>query len=295
MATEAMNLPLAVIVGPTASGKTSLAIELAKKFDGEIICADSRTVYKGMDIGTAKPTTREQHEVPHWGLDLVEPNQRFTAADFQVYATEKIQEIRQRGHIPFLVGGTGLYIDAVLFQYEFSLSYEPDERLDLETKSIKELLEYCIKNNIKLPENVKNKRHLVRAIEQKSINTKRKAEPINPSIIVGIATNREMLRSRIQSRAEQLFDDGVVSEATILGEKYGWQSEAMTGNIYPLVHSYLKGESTIEEIKQKFIVKDWQLAKRQLTWFKRNPFIVWGTLEQSKTYLIDVLASEQQS
>lgn len=295
MAAETITLPLVAIVGPTASGKTALAIELAKKFDGEIICADSRTVYKGMDIGTAKPTAREQQEVPHWGLDLVEPNQRFTAADFQAYATKKIQEIRQRGHTPFLVGGTGLYIDAVLFQYELSLSYEPNERLELETKSIKELVEYCIKNNIKLPENVKNKRYLVRAIERKNISTKRQIKPTDSSIIVGIATDREVLRSRIQSRTEQLFEDGVVQEATILGEKYGWKSEAMTGNIYPLIHAYVRGELTLDEIKQKFIVKDWQLAKRQLTWLKRNHFIVWGTLEQSKAYLIGVLASEQQS
>jgi len=295
MVTEAMSLPLVVIVGPTASGKTALAIELAKKFDGEIICADSRTVYKGMDIGTAKPTAIEQQQIPHWGLDLVEPNQRFTAADFQTYATKKIQEIRGRGHIPFLVGGTGLYVDAVLFKYEFSSSYQPDERASLATKSVEWLKNYCIKNNISLPENTTNKRYLIRAIEQKTINTKRRNSPVNSSIIVGITMDKDMLRKRIRKRTEQLFDDGVVQEATILSEKYGWTSEAMTGNIYPLVHSYLKGDLTLDEIKEKFIVKDWQLAKRQLTWLKRNPFILWGTLEQTRVYLMSVLANEQKS
>ena len=111
--------PLVVVVGPTASGKSALAIELAEQFNGEIICADSRTVYKYMDIGTTKPSLEDRARVPHFGLDLVEPGERFTAADFQEYANEKITEIRQRGHIPFLVGGTGLYVDGVVFDYEF--------------------------------------------------------------------------------------------------------------------------------------------------------------------------------
>src|ERR1044071_7035484 len=100
------KLPLIVIVGPTASGKTALAIEIAEKYNGEIICADSRTIYKGMDIGTAKPTVEERTRVPHWGLDLVEPGERFTVADFKHYADKKIDDIRERGRIPFLVGGT---------------------------------------------------------------------------------------------------------------------------------------------------------------------------------------------
>src|SRR5215216_6778680 len=111
--------PLITIVGPTASGKTSLAVELAEQFGGEIICADSRTVYRGMDIGTAKPSKADQKRVPHWGIDLVDPDQKFSAADFKVYANQKIKEIRARGHIPFLVGGTGLYVDAVIFDYQF--------------------------------------------------------------------------------------------------------------------------------------------------------------------------------
>ena len=111
-----MNLPLIVILGPTASGKTGYAINLAQRIDGEIVCADSRTVYRGMDVGTAKPTKCEQEMVPHWGLDLAEPNERFTLYDFQQYAYTKIAEIRGRQHVPMLVGGTGLYIDSVIDQ-----------------------------------------------------------------------------------------------------------------------------------------------------------------------------------
>src|SRR3990167_2158954 len=110
---------LLAIVGPTASGKSALALEIAKKFNGEIICADSRTIYRGMDIGTAKPSKEEQAKVPHWGLDLVDPGQRYNVHQFKTYAEAKTEEIKGRGKLPIIVGGTGLYIDAVLFRYEF--------------------------------------------------------------------------------------------------------------------------------------------------------------------------------
>lgn len=289
------TLPLIVIVGPTASGKTSLAIELADKYGGEIICADSRTVYKGMDIGTAKPTPEEQARVPHWGLDLVEPSERFTAADFKQYAQIKIKEIRRRGKIPFLVGGTGLYVDGVIFDYQFGSKADEENRAELEKMTIDELHEYCHNYNIMLPENSQNKRYVIRAIEQKSINEKRKAEPISASIIVGIATDRDILRTRIAHRAEQIFDENVVNEAMKLGKKYGWDSEAMTGNIYPLIRSYLAGEATLEEIKEKFTTLDWRLAKRQLTWLRRNPHIKWLSVSNAEHYLSDVLASVHNS
>lgn len=287
----AARLPLVVIVGPTASGKTSLAVELAERFKGEIICADSRTIYKGMDIGTAKPTKEEQLRVPHWGLDLVEPGERFTAADFKKYAEQKIDEIRDREHIPFVVGGTGLYVDAVLFNYQFGKDADLQLRNKLGEMTIEQLQEYCKKNNVKLPENKFNKRYLIHAIEQKSINVKRDLKPLSESIIVGIATDREILRTRIADRAEQLFENGVVEEATMLGEKYGWNSEAMTGNVYPLVHSYLNNDLTLEEVKDKFTTLDWRLAKRQLTWLKRNSYINWLSLNEAKKYLESILAN----
>jgi len=283
--------PLVVIVGPTASGKTLLAVELAEKFGGEIICADSRTVYKSMDIGTAKPTAAERARVPHWGLDLVEPGQRFTSADFKKYAEAKIAEIRMRGHVPFLVGGTGLYVDAVLFDYRFGGDVDSQLRDKLEFMTLGELHKYCSEHNISLPNNPQNKRYVIRAIEQKSVNTKRRETPISNSIIVGIATPKEVLRERIALRTEQLFDDGVVEEAITLGKKYDWNSEAMTGNIYRIVHSYLEGEIAQAEMKDKFTTLDWQLAKRQLTWLRRNSFIEWHDLPGAKAYLTDKLAN----
>ncbi|MDB5165130.1 MAG: putative tRNA dimethylallyltransferase [Candidatus Saccharibacteria bacterium] len=286
------ELPLIVIVGPTASGKTSLAIELAEKYGGEIICADSRTIYKGMDIGTAKPTAEDQARVPHWGLNLVTPDERFSAADFKRYANQKIDEVRQRGHTPFLVGGTGLYIDAIIFDYEFGTPADEVLREKLNVLSLEELYDYCDKHNVVLPENRQNKRYIIRAIELGSISNKRKHDLIDSTIIVGIATDQIILRQRIAERSEHLFEDGVVQEATKLGKIYGWKSEAMTGNIYPLVHSYLKNEVSFDEMKEKITTLDWRLAKRQLTWLKRNPYVKWVPLTEAKQYLSQLLANE---
>ncbi|HEY1086016.1 MAG TPA: tRNA (adenosine(37)-N6)-dimethylallyltransferase MiaA [Candidatus Saccharimonadales bacterium] len=239
--------PLVVIVGPTASGKTAAAIEIAKRHKGEIICADSRTIYREMNIGTAKPTAAEQAIVPHWGLDLVNPSERFTVADFKQYAIQKITEIRSRGHIPFLVGGTGLYVDSVVFNFDFSKRETKEEwRLD----------------------------------------------PRADAVIVGIATEKDVLRDRIAKRAEQMFADDVVEEATLLGKKYDWKLAAMTGNIYPVIRAYLEKEANLEESIEKFTTQDWRLAKRQMTWFRPNPFIEWCESTEVGLYVSSRLASE---
>lgn len=290
MASVSDVLPLVVIVGPTASGKTGLAIELAEQFGGEIISADSRAIYKGMDIGTAKPSVAEQARVPHWGIDIIEPNESFSAADFKTYALQKIDDIRARGRIPFLVGGTGLYVDAVVFDYQFGPVSDPTTRQKLEAMSLESLHEYCRNNNIKLPENEHNKRYVIRSIERVGTTNSRRSKPISKSIIVGIATDREVLRQRITERSEHIFEDGVVEEATVLGKKYGWDNEAMTGNVYPLVRQYLQHELSLTDAKQKSVTLDWRLAKRQLTWLKRNLYITWLSLDDARQYLRQALA-----
>jgi len=282
--------PLVVIVGPTASGKSALAIELARQCDGEIICADSRTVYKHMNIGTAKPSLEDQAMVPHWGLDLVEPGEVFTAADFKKYALLKAQQIRERGHVPFIVGGTGLYVDGVIFDYEFG-EPRPELRNQLEALSLEDLKLYCANNNVVLPENENNRRYVIRAIEQESINSKRLRRPIDNVMLVGITTERDELRRRIATRAEQLFENGMLEEAVKLGETYGWESEAMTGNIYKLVKQYLDGKLTLDGLKQKNITADWRLAKRQMTYLKRNLYIKWLTLDDAREYISAALKS----
>ncbi|MEP7204800.1 MAG: tRNA (adenosine(37)-N6)-dimethylallyltransferase MiaA [Candidatus Saccharibacteria bacterium] len=290
MATKSLVLPLVVIVGPTASGKTGLAIEQAAQCGGEIICADSRTIYRNMDIGTAKPSQAEQARVPHWGLDLVDPGDYFSAADFKAYAIEKIAEIRARGHVPFLAGGTGLYIDAVVFDYQFGQSVDNVRRQELQRMTLSQLYDYCKKDNITLPENYKNKRYVIRSIESHGSQPQKRATPLEQTIIVGIATEKTILRSRIELRSEQLFEDSVVNEAKMLGEKYGWESEAMKSNIYPLIHQYLDGTMTLGDVKNRFITLDWRLAKRQMTWLRRNSFIHWLSLDDAQKYLADQLA-----
>lgn len=285
------KIPLIVITGPTGSGKTALAIEVARQCNGEIICADSRAIYKGMDIGTAKPTAREQEVVPHWGIDLVEPGDRYTASDFKSYALQKIAEIRGRGRVPLLVGGTGLYIDGVVFDYSFAGKADPALRARLEAMTLQELYEYCVLYNVNLPENKRNKRYVIRTIERQSISTIKKKLPLSDTFIVGIATDMKTLRKRLQLRSEHLFDNGVVDEARILGKRYGWHSEAMTGNIYPLIKQHLDGALSMSEARERFVTLDYQLAKRQMTWFRRNPYILWVRYEEVLSILSGAIRS----
>ncbi len=281
--------PLIVITGPTASGKSGLAIELARKYNGEIICADSRTVYKGMDIGTAKPTERDQECVRHHLLDVVEPGDRFTVADFQQRARNAIADIRSRGAIPFMVGGTGLYIDSVLLDYTFGEDGLSPMRKYYEQFSVNEL-QMMIKNQqIPLPENDKNKRHLIRVLEQRRINQQRRISPGKSSFVVAISTDNTLLENRIKHRADEMFALGVVKETEELVARFGWQHESLSGNIYPIIRRYLNKEISLDEAKVLFVRKDRQLAKRQVTWLKRHEFVKWLSLEDASEYLEGVL------
>ena len=286
------HLPLIVIIGPTASGKTSLAIRLAKKYRGEIICADSRTVYRGMNIGTAKPSLGEQQGVPHWGLDLVDPRDSFSASQFKGYACQKIKEIRSRGNIPFLVGGTGLYIDSVIFDFQFGGKFSKEKRDNLQEMTISELQQYCVNHDVALPENSKNKRYLIRAIERADKKPSGLETPLNNTIIVGITTDKQLLKQRITDRAKKMFKDGVVEETIVLANNAGWCNEAMTGNVYPVIKKLIDKEIDEDQTIREFIVSDVNLVKRQLTWFRRNPFIEWGDIRSCEQYLSRILDSK---
>ena len=286
------RLPLIVIVGPTASGKTSLAIQLAKKYRGEIICADSRTVYRGMNIGTAKPSLKEQQEVSHWGLDLVDPGDSFSVSQFKGYTRQKIKEIRSRGNIPFLVGGTGLYIDSVIFDFQFGAKYSKEKRANLQEMTISELQQYCVNHDVALPENSKNKRYLIRAIERAGKKPSGLEVPLSNTIVVGITTGKQLLRQRITDRAKKMFKDGVVEETIELANSTGWCNEAMTGNVYPIIKKLIEKEIDEDQAIREFIVSDVNLVKRQLTWFRRNPFIEWGDVHSCEQYLSRVLDSK---
>ncbi len=236
-----MELPLIVILGPTASGKTAYAIRLARLIGGEVICADSRTVYRGMDIGTAKPTEPERAGVPHWGLDLIEPDQRYSLYDFQLYATAKIAEIRQRQHVPLLVGGSGLYINSVIYDYRLAGGdYDPTTRAELEKLPPDELRRLAIKRDAKLPRDLDNKRRLVRSLETGGVSNNC-GHLSRQTIVIGIAVDKEKLSQRISERAEQMLERGLVDETERLIARYG-MVEPLRRNAYGVVAKYLTGQ-----------------------------------------------------
>ncbi|NCU30236.1 tRNA dimethylallyltransferase [Candidatus Saccharibacteria bacterium] len=283
------SLPLIVITGPTASGKSSLAIRLAKKWGGEIICADSRTVYKDMNIGTAKPTKSDRKIVKHWLLDVVKPGSRFTVYDFKQLAQEAIKDIVSRDKIPFLVGGTGLYIDSVVLNFVFGPDADLDRREQLESLTVDQLITLHEKHHIGLPENYKNKRYLIRSIEKYNSNQSVNYS-INPNTyVIAISTEKKELLDRISERADTIFGDKLLRETQQLKNRYGFENEAMTGNIYKIVDQLLSGDITLEEAKQLFVTKDWQLAKRQITWLRRHDWVQWKTLSEAEQYFDHIL------
>lgn len=277
-----MELPLIVILGPTASGKTAYAIRLARLIGGEVICADSRTVYRGMDIGTAKPTEPERAGVPHWGLDLIKPDQRYSLYDFQRYAMAKIAEIRQRQHAPLLVGGSGLYINSVIYDYRLAGGdYDPTTRAKLEKLPPDELRRLAIKQGAKLPRDLDNKRRLIRSLETGGVSNNC-GYLSRQTVVIGIAVDKEKLSQRISERAERMLERGLVDETDRLIARYG-MVEPLRRNAYGVVAKYLTGQIYEAELIEQISTKDRQLVKKQLTWW-RNPRwasdIMWRTLPE---------------
>jgi tRNA dimethylallyltransferase len=267
---------LVVIVGPTASGKTDLALRVAEQFNGEIIAADSRTVYRGMDIGTAKPSKEEQKLIPHWGLDLVKPRENFNAHQFKQYAVSKIQDIQARGKLPIMVGGTGLYIDSVLFNFEFVDIESDSSREELEKLTTKQLQQIIKNHSYEMPENFQNHRHLIRSIERKGLKGNKTNKPALNTLIIGLMPSTDALKQRIAERVDKMFDDGFIEEVKELVDKYGEEAIVKSSGIgYKPAIEYIKGNLTQQESKELFKKGHWQYARRQRTWFKRNKFITW--------------------
>jgi tRNA dimethylallyltransferase len=267
---------LIVVVGPTASGKSALAMQLAQAHNGEIIAADSRTIYRGMDIGTAKPTAHDQQLVPHHLIDVREPDQSFSAAEFKQLALQAIDDIASRGKLPIMVGGTGLYVDAVIFDYHFGPTADEAQRAKLNAMTVEELQELCRQKNIDIPINSENKRHLVRAIELGGLISHNKQLRDN-TFVVGISTERDILRERVSARAKEMIAEGVLEEVKSIGQKYAWKGEALKGNIYRIFRGVIEGDKSLDEATDEFVQSDMALAKRQMTWFKRNQFIHWSS------------------
>lgn len=291
MATAASKPELIAIVGPTASGKSALALKIAQKYSGEIITADSRTIYKGMDIGTAKPTANERQKVPHWGLDLVEPGQNYSAYQFKEYAKAKIEQIKNRGNLPILAGGTGLYADSVLFDFGFRAPPDLRRRAELEKLSIEELQGIIHEQGLPMAKNVQNPRHLIRIIETSGQVHHRRRKPEPGVLLTGLLPTDEVLKTKIAARAESIINNGVIEETRRLVQQYGHKSLAgATGIAYTVVIKLIKGD--IDENQAIELIKnaEWQYARRQKTWFKRNPHIKWfSSMDAAYGYISGVL------
>jgi tRNA dimethylallyltransferase len=266
---------LLVIVGETASGKTELAIELARRLNGEVICADSWTVRREVNIGTAKPTAEEQSLVPHHLLDVVKPCGDFTAADFKRLANDAIKDIAGRDKLPIMVGGTGLYVDGVIYDYGFLPAGDRDEREALNDLSVAELLQKIEQTGLELAEvDTRNKRRLIRLIETGGARPARAALRDN-SLIIGLKPDGEELKERIIKRVDTMLAAGLETEVRGLVAKYGWNCEALKGIAYAQWKDCFEGRETVQEVRQKIIKATTDLAKRQRTWFKRNKSIQW--------------------
>ena len=265
------------IVGPTATGKTGLAIALAQVFDGEVVCADSRTIYRGMDIGTAKPTADEQAQVPHHLLDIVDPGERLSAGEFKQLAETQINEISSRGKLPLLVGGSGLYVDAVIFDYEFPAAGNPDRRQKLEAMTDTQLHELLLAKDPRAFEYVDraNRRRVIRAIETAG-EARQKRREVRPDVLVlGTTLNKQVVQKRIEHRIDKMLEEGFINEIRVIGERYGWNNPALEVMGYRAFKGLLIGAKTLEQAKTDCMYEHLSLFKKQVTWFKRNPSIHW--------------------
>ena len=276
-----MRPKVIAIAGPTASGKTKMAIDLAKQIDGEIISADSRYVYKGFNIASAKPTLEEQDGVPHHLIDIVEPEVDYSVADFYDDAREKIYQIIERGKTPIVAGGTGLYFRVLLETYDLPrVEANPELREELDRREKDDLLLELKELDPIGYEKVKdaNKRRIVRALEV----TKTLGKPFSEVSVekepefdvewkMPIIESREILYDRINRRVDWMVEQGIIEETKGLLAKHGRIKNFVCTIGYQEILAYLDGEMTLEEALEKLKQHTRNYAKRQLTWFRKNP------------------------
>jgi tRNA dimethylallyltransferase len=288
------------IVGPTASGKTALGIAIAKKFAGEIVSADSRQIYRGMDIGTAKPTADERRIILHHLIDIKDPNEDYTVADYKRDAIAVINEILARGKIPFLVGGTGLYVRAVTENLDIPKTVaNPALRAGLEEDIARDGLAAIFKKLVALdPEaayvvDPKNPRRVVRALEV-AIETgrpftaqRKKSDPLFDVLVLGLDPQADVLRERIDRRVDEMIQDGLVHEVADLIKKYGTTPVAFDAIGYREIIGYMNGECSLEESVALIKTNTWRYAKRQVTWFKKYGGARWTSSEPDSVSIVD--------
>lgn len=267
-----------VICGPTAVGKTKLSVELAKILDGEIINADSTQVFRMMDIGTAKVTEEEKENIPHHLFDIKDPDEDYTVYDYQKDCRYQIEDILSRGKTPIIVGGTGLYMKAALYDYEFE---EENETFSFDNKTTEELYSELKKVDLNTDIHPNNRKRIERALsyyyqhkvpisEQKKCTTL-----LYDTIFIGLTTDREILYERINNRVYKMLEDGLLEETKKIYE-LGYRSKAISTPIcYKELFSYLDGDCSLEDSIDLIQKRSRHYAKRQYTWFNHQLPVDW--------------------
>ena len=284
-----------VICGPTASGKTALSIELAKKINGEIVSCDSMQIYEDMNIGTAKPTLEEMQGIEHYLIGYVSPEKRYSVADYKKDAKKAIKEIIEKGKNPIVVGGTGLYIDSLIYEIEYQdikLDEEYRKKLEEEVqeKGLETLYEKAKQIDAKAIEKISptDKKRILRVLEiyhatgktktEQEIESRKKEVEYDYKVFA-LNWDREKLYERINKRVDIMFEQGLIQEVKNILNKYSKFPTAMQGLGYKEVVDYLNGIYTKEEMIEKIKMETRRYAKRQLTWFRKNKQTIWLNAE----------------
>lgn len=302
--------PLIIIVGPTAVGKSALSITLAKSLDGEIISGDSIQVYKKLNIGSAKPSPKEQQNIPHYLLDLLDPAEPFTVAQFQAQAFAHIEEIRNRGKVPIVVGGTGLYIRSLIDPFDFSENSSEEIRkfwTQVLIEQGKEKLHQALRDRDPASAerlHLNDTHRIIRALEVYDLTGKPFSEqrgnldyqypPLDPSITyIGLTAPREIIYERINQRCLDMLNQGLLAEALdLLREGYSPNLKPLQSIGYRHAIWFLTGKATSSEMLRIFQRDTRHFAKRQLTWFRRDPRIKWyDTYNESLTKIEEELTT----
>ena len=285
-----------VICGPTASGKTALSIELAKQINGEIVSADSMQIYKDMDIGTAKPTKEEMQGIKHYLIDFVSPDERYSVADYKQDAKKAIREILKKGKVPIIVGGTGLYVDSLIYEIEypnieFDEKYREKLEKEVEEKGLEELYEKAKEVDVEATKKISknDKKRILRILEIYHATGKNKTEQEIESRkkevefdykVYALNWDREKLYERINKRVDIMIEQGLIEEVKNVYEKYNEFPTAMQGLGYKEVVEYLENKTTKEEMVEKIKQETRRYAKRQMTWFRKNKQTIWLNAEE---------------
>ena len=301
-----MKPTVIVIAGPTASGKTALSIKLAKELNGEIISCDSMQIYKEMDIGTAKVTKEEAEGIKHYLIDIVSPNERYTVSNFKKDSKNAIKEILNKGKTPIIVGGTGLYVDSLIYEIEyqdmeFDINYRNELMEKAETnEGLKELYEQAKTIDSKAMKKISpnDKKRIIRVLEiykatgktktELEILSRQKEVEYNYKVFV-VNMDREKLYNRIDKRVDIMIENGLVEEVEKIYNKYNEFPTAMQGLGYKEVVEYLQGKINKEDMIEKIKKESRHYAKRQLTWFRKDKNFIWLNSEDGIEKNIEII------